>query len=176
MSVVGVKFTTARETAARAVDAIVRTLGKPALKSRTDSTILPHGGIADAEGRLIETLRDLDVTLDRDVIEHLTSWYSTEATEVIRFAASNGDVDRVHAGSPVLAAELGYAVEHAQAHRLADAVLRRTSLGSAGYPGRAALERAAEVLGTRLHWTEAQRAAEIAAVEAIYPATARRTP
>ena len=175
VSVVGVKFTTARETAARAVDTIVRTLGKPARTSRTDSTILPHAGIADAEGRLIETLRDLDVTLDRDVIEHLTSWYSTEATEVIRFAATNGDIDRVHPGSPVLAAELGYAVEHAQAHRLADAVLRRTSLGSAGHPGRAALERASELLGARLHWTEAQRAAEITAVESIYPATARRT-
>ena len=89
-SMIGVKYTTARETAERAVTEICRAIGRSATPCRTAATVLPHAGIADVEGRLIETLRELRLDLDRDVIEHLTSWYGTEATEIARFAASMG--------------------------------------------------------------------------------------
>ena len=176
LSIVGVKYTTARETAEHAIDVACRVLGRPAGACRTASIILPHAGIADSEGRLIETLRELDVDFDRDVLEHLTSWYGTEAPDVARYAASMNDVERVCESSPVLAAEMAYAADRASAVHLSDAVLRRTALGSAGHPGKAALERAAEAMGARLGWTADARAVEIAATEAAYPATARRTP
>jgi len=175
-SMIGVKYTTARETAERAVTEISRAIGRSAKPCRTDATVLPHAGIADAEGRLIETLRELRVDLDRDVIDHLTSWYGTEATEIARFAAAIDQLERVSPHSPILAAEIAYAAKHAQAHHLNDAVLRRTALGSAGHPDRGALECAASVMARTLGWTDEQRAAELAATEAIYPATARRTP
>jgi len=175
-SMIGVKYTTARETAERAVTEISRAIGRSAKPCRTDATVLPHAGIADAEGRLIETLRELRVDLDRDVIDHLTSWYGTEATEIARFAAAIDQLERVSPHSPILAAEIAYAAKHAQAHHLSDAVLRRTALGSAGHPGRGALECAASVMARTLGWTDEQRAGELAATEAIYPATARRTP
>jgi glycerol-3-phosphate dehydrogenase len=175
-SMIGVKYTTARETAERAVTEISRAIGRSAKPCRTDATVLPHAGIADAEGRLIETLRELRVDLDRDVIDHLTSWYGTEATEIARFAAAIDQLERVSPHSPILAAEIAYAAKHAQAHHLNDAVLRRTALGSAGHPGRGALECAASVMSRTLGWTDEQRTAELAATEAIYPATARRTP
>jgi glycerol-3-phosphate dehydrogenase len=57
---------------------------------------------------------------------------------------------------------------------LSDVVLRRTGLGSAGHPGRVALDRAADVMAAAAGWTPEQRAAEIAAVEAIYPAATAR--
>lgn len=175
-SIIGVKYTTSRATAEHAVDIVCRAIGRSANVCRTATTVLPHAGIADAEGRLIETLRDLRVDLDRDVIDHLTSWYGTEASDVARYTASLDLGDRVQPHSPVLAGEIAYAADQAHAVRLTDAVLRRTSLGSAGYPGRAALERAADVIAGRLKWTTETRAAEIAATEAAYPATARRTP
>jgi len=175
-SIVGVKYTTARETAERAVSEICRAIGRAATPCRTSITVLPHAGIADAEGRLIETLRDLRLDLDRDVIDHLTSWYGTEASDVLRFAASIDRMERIQAHSPVLAAEIAYAATNAQAHHLSDAVLRRTALGSAGHPGRGALECAATVMARTLGWTDEQRTAELALVDAIYPVTARRTP
>jgi hypothetical protein len=48
-------------------------------------------------------------------------------------------------------------------------VLRRTPLGSAGAPARALLDRAADLMGARLGWDEARKAAEVDAVERIYP-------
>jgi glycerol-3-phosphate dehydrogenase len=161
LSIVGVKYTTARETAEHAVDLACRALGRPAGKSRTASTPLPHAGIADAEGRLIETLRELGLELDRDILDHLTSWYGTEAPDVARYASSTDNMERLCGASAV---------------HLSDAVLRRTSLGSAGHPGKAALERAADIMAARLGWSAAARAAEIVATDAAYPATARRTP
>jgi glycerol-3-phosphate dehydrogenase len=169
ISLVGVKFTTARSAAERAVDAACAELAGRFRRSRTAATPLPHADIADVEGRLIETLRELDLALDRDVMEHLTSWYGTEASDVVRYAAQANLLDRLSPETPVLTAEMAYAVDHAQARALSDAVLRRTPLGSAGHPGRAAIERAAEIVSGKLGWTAERRASEIEAVEGVYP-------
>lgn len=169
ISLVGVKFTTARSAAERAVSAACVELGGRFRRSRTAATPLPHADIADVEGRLIETLRGLGVDLDRHVIEHLTGWYGTEASDVVRYAVEMKALDRLTDDAAVLRGEVAYAVDHAQARRLADAVLRRTPLGSAGHPGRPALERAADVMAGKLGWSADRRASEIAAVEAVYP-------
>jgi glycerol-3-phosphate dehydrogenase len=168
LSIVGVKYTTARATAERAVDAACAELGRRHTHCRTEAVPLPHAGIADVEGRLEETLRAAGVTLDRDVVDHLAGWYGTEASDLLRFAASANLLSRLEAGVPILEGEIAYAVAHAQAVHLTDAVLRRTPLGSAGSPGAAAILRAADVMGTALGWTPAQREAECAAVDAVY--------
>ena len=169
MALVGVKYTTARVAAEWAVDAVCAEVGGHKRGSRTAVSTLPHAGIADVEGRLVETLRALGVDLDRDVIEHLTGWYGTEASDVIRTAAETNELDRLSPDSPVLSGEIVYAAHFADAKRLSDVVLRRTPLGSAGHPGRPALERAAEVIGRVHGWTQDQQEAEIQVVERRYP-------
>jgi glycerol-3-phosphate dehydrogenase len=171
-SLAGVKFTTARHAAERAVDAVCRALGRRA-PCRTSAAALPHAGIADVEGRLTETARALGVSLDRDVIDHLTGWYGTEASGVLLFGAGRGLLERLSADTPLLAAEIAYAAGEAHAVHLTDAVLRRTPLGSAGHPGRPALEAAARVMADACGWTPETTAAELAAVEAIYPSIGR---
>jgi glycerol-3-phosphate dehydrogenase len=54
-----------------------------------------------------------------------------------------------------------YAADHALAPRLADVVLRRTPLSSAGHPGAATLEAAANILAAHLGWSSDRRAAEL---------------
>jgi glycerol-3-phosphate dehydrogenase len=87
----------------------------------------------------------------------------------VRHAAAQKLLDRLDASSPVLAGEIDYAAANAQAVRLSDAVLRRTPLGSAGYPGASALERAAAMLAPRHGWDEPRVREEIGLVEAAYP-------
>jgi len=170
VSLVGVKYTTARLAAQHAVDAVCAELGGSHRRCRTGTTLLPFAGIADAEGRLVETLRDLGVSLDRDVQEHLTSWYSTESTDVVTFAAKHGLLERLTPGLPVLSGEIAYAAANAQAEHLADAVLRRTALAAAGHPGQAALEHAADVMGSGLGWTADRRAREIDETSRVFTA------
>jgi len=170
VSLVGVKYTTSRLAAERAVDAVCAELQRPKGHCRTGALELPFAGVADVEGRLLETLREIGLTLDRDVLAHLSSWYGTEASDVIRHARDAGLLDRLSPDAPVLAGEVSYAVDRSAARCLGDAVLRRTPLGSAGHPGRGAIDRAAVVMAARLHWDDARREREIAAVEAMYPA------
>jgi glycerol-3-phosphate dehydrogenase len=169
LTLVGTKYTTARRSAAHAVDAVMHELGRSTGRCRTDSMPLPHAGIADVEGRLTETQRALGIRLDRDTIEHLSGWYGTEAVTVLRYCVEHAAADRLTADRPLLRGEFGYAVDQAAALRLSDAVMRRTPLGSAGHPGPEALARAADAMGERLGWTPEVRAAEIADVERVYP-------
>jgi glycerol-3-phosphate dehydrogenase len=168
---VGVKFTTARAAAAHAVDLVCREQGRRISGSAVGQAALPYAGIADVEGRLTETLRALGVALDRDVCTHLAGWYGTEAPAVVRYAADHQLLERLQPPQPILAGEIAYAAEHAEALHLDDAVLRRTPFGSAGDPGREALARAAAIMGRVLGWTPAQQDTEVARVRERYGAT-----
>ena len=165
-AVIGVKFTTARQTAQTSIDRIARDLGKPIGASRTHTAPLPHATLTDAAALVRETgLEDLDAASRA----HLVDWYGSEAPAVARFALDRALTDPLDAGTPVLAGEIGYAAVHSQAARLADAVLRRTRLGSTGHPGDAALARAAEVMARACGWSPERQAEEIAGVLARYP-------
>jgi glycerol-3-phosphate dehydrogenase len=161
ISLVGTKYTTARVAAQHAVDAVAHELGRHRARSRTAEVPLPHADIADVEGRLIETMRALDVEIDRDIVEHLVGWYGTEAPDVLQFAASRRWLGRVSEGSPVLAAELAYAAEHAMAVHLEDAVYRRTPLGAPGRPTDVLLTSAAASMAQARGWTDADKNREI---------------
>jgi glycerol-3-phosphate dehydrogenase len=169
VSLVGAKYTTARWAAEQAVNLICAALGRPAGRCRTGQSPLPHAGIADVEGLLTEAERGLHVEIDRDVREHLSGWYGTEAASVLRYSVERHLQERLSGETAVLAGEIAYAVEHAAARRLSDAILRRTSLGLTGHPGQASLRRAAEVMGRQLSWDAGRVAEEIARVEAVYP-------
>jgi glycerol-3-phosphate dehydrogenase len=169
LSLIGVKVTTARRAAERAVDAVAGELGAARARCRTAARALPHAGIADVEGRLVETLRSLGAAEDRVLMDHLTGWYGTEASAVAELSVQRNLLDRLACDSPVIAGEIAYAAEASCAVRLADAVLRRTALGGAGHPGRSALERAADVMGALRQWTPERRQEEIALVEHRYP-------
>ena len=116
-----------------------------------------------------EVARARGLSLESDVLGHLQRWYGTEAREVIEFSAAQGLLDPLTPAAPVIAGEVAYAVDRAQAVRLSDVVLRRTPLGSAGHPGRDALDRASAIMGARLGWDDARRAEEMLLVERTYP-------
>lgn len=166
VSLVGVKYTTARTAATRAVDAVCAEVKRSRGHSRIHRVPLPHADVADVEGRLTETLRELGVSLDKDVADHLSGWYGTEATAVLRHAAGENQLDPLTPDVPVLAGEISYAVAHSQAITLADVVMRRTPLACAGHPGDAVLRRVAEIMAPVRGWTAASTAAEIATVDA----------
>lgn len=173
VSLVGVKYTTARLAAERAVDA----LGLARTTGRTGSTLLPHADVADSDGLLQEALRPAQRALDADVCRHLASWYGTEVAAVIGASLDGDGLERLSAETPVLCGEVRYAARHSAVVRLADVVFRRTALASAGSPGEAALARAAEIAGEVLGWSSTRRDEELAAVRArLAPdATARET-
>lgn len=166
VSVVGVKYTTARLTAERTVDALLRLVGVPGVPCRTGTTLLPHADVADHDGLVEETCRELRVRLDRDVHKHLAGWYGTEASAVLRCCHAHGALGRLGPGTTVLEGEVLYAVRESLAVRLEDVVFRRTPLGSAGAPPEGVVARAADIMAESLGWSDERRADELARVEA----------
>ena len=75
MTVVGVKYTTARRVAARVVSQAAKRLDKRVPPSQTERRILPGAGIADHEALAIETARAVGLELAPPIIRHLTGVY-----------------------------------------------------------------------------------------------------
>lgn len=162
VSLVGVKYTTARLAAERAVDA----LALARRSGRTGTALLPHADVADSDGLLVEVLRQRGRTLDRDVMQHLASWYGTEGAVVVAASAEGDGLERLSPETPVLCGEIAYAARHAAAVRLSDLVFRRTPLASAGHPGDAALQRAAALAAHALGWSDQRTREELELVMA----------
>jgi glycerol-3-phosphate dehydrogenase len=88
---------------------------------------------------------------------------------VADLAVSNGEWrESLGEDCTVTAAHLVWAVRHEMALTLNDAVIRRTPLGALGYPGDAAAERAARIVGAELGWTDARRSAELRELRDFY--------
>lgn len=169
-TLVGVKFTTARLAAGDALHrmGLAGRVGSSLNATDLEPVLLPSGSGEQALAAVQAAVVECDARIDDDIAVHLADWYGTEAADVLRTSATAGLLHRLAPGVTVIGGEILYAIEHAHARRLADAVLRRTRLGTAGHPGTAALEAAADIMGARLGWSAETRAEEIARVERRY--------
>ena len=168
-TLIGVKYTTARKAAEDAVTRIAAASGRTIRASRTAVDVLPTAGIADVEAIAIEAARASGVDLPPAIIRHLASWYGSATGPVIALMAGRPDWQAPLAGDTlVTGAEIAHAALHEQALRLRDAVLRRTLLGSAGHPGREAVDKAAAIMAGIHGWDAARVAEERQLLEAVY--------
>jgi glycerol-3-phosphate dehydrogenase len=124
VSIAGVKYTTARALAERAVDRVLAALGRPPVACRTATTPLARA-------------RPLDGTLEERALR---------------------------------------AAREEMAVTLADAVLRRLDLGSAGAPSRAEIDTVSRVLAGELGWDAARERAEQQALAAFYASRSGTNP
>jgi glycerol-3-phosphate dehydrogenase len=168
ISMFGVRYTTARQTAATAIDAVFADRGVEPPPCTTDVTPLAGGDIASSERLTADAIGHAD-TIPRAVVTRLAHTYGSRYRALL---------DRMHA-DPALAAPLGaqcpvtrgeilHAAEHEAAVTLADALIRRTEAGSAGHPGDDAIAAAVAVMAPLLGWDAARIAHEIAETAAFY--------
>jgi glycerol-3-phosphate dehydrogenase len=171
ISVVGAKYTTARGVAERVTDRMLARLGRPAVPCRTATTPLPGGGIPDLAAAIAGARRSCAVELPANAIPHLIRAYGTRYEDVLALCRERPELAaRVADDSPVIGAELVWAARSEMAVTLADAVVRRTPLGALGYPGNAAVDRAADLVGGELGWSSERRRSEVAALRRFYSA------
>ena len=169
ISVAGTKYTTARAVAERVTDLAFQKLQRPSVACRTAATPLPGGGLHDVAATIAAARREHDARLPSDTIPHLVAAYGTRYPEVLAVAAQRLEWRaRVADDSPVIGAELVWAVRHEMAITLSDAVIRRTPLGAMGHPGNEAAERAAEIVGGELRWSSERKRGEMDALRRFY--------
>jgi glycerol-3-phosphate dehydrogenase len=169
MTVIGVKYTTARAVGARAAAAAAKALGAPARRTDTDTVMLPGAGIADHEALAIETARAVGLELAPPIIRHLTAIYGDRCAAIVRLMAQRSDWRMpLTAGRPNVGAEVIHAIREESACTVADIAIRRTELGAAGHPGAEMVNAIAAIAAEELGWDADRRNREIAAVDEFY--------
>jgi glycerol-3-phosphate dehydrogenase len=168
VTMVSVKYTTARALAERAVDLVLDKLGCPAARSRTNVVPLP-GVPTEGADLVADLLRDHGSWLDSSAAHQLVATRGTGCGAVAALASQDASLRvPVAPALPVLQAEVVYAARHEMARTLVDVVARRTVLGTAGHPGKTIARTCAEILSKELRWTPARLSAEIDALRAFY--------
>jgi glycerol-3-phosphate dehydrogenase len=169
ISVIGVKYTTARAVGARAAAAAAKRLGGSRRPTDTASTILAGAGISDHEALTIATARAVGLELAPPIVRHLNAIYGDRSAAIVRLMAKRGDWRMALVpGRPNVGAEVIHAIREEMACTVADIVIRRTELGAAGHPGGDVIDAIARIASEELGWDTSRREREIAAVDAFY--------
>lgn len=163
-SVLGIKYTTARDVAEKVVTLIARSQGWPLRPSLSARVPLHGGAIAQFEHFWQTARRRWANEIPEATLRQLLQNYGTQYPNVLGYLNRTQTVY----SEAVLRAEVLYAVNEEMACRLSDVVLRRTELGSAGAPSFEELQLCARTMQQALGWDEATTQNELAAVLAIY--------
>lgn len=170
VSIFGVRYTTARDTACAAVDAVFHAMGHPSPPPcRTAETPLAGGSIAHMDNFLAAVLKREVQGITPAALRRIATMYGTGYDAVLQIARDAPALGRpLGSTCDVIGAEILYAARHEMALKLADAVIRRTEAGAAGHPGRDALEGAATIMARAHGWDPARTRNEIDDVENFY--------
>ena len=156
---VGGKWTTFRAFAQQAAEAVLDTLGRTRIADTLD---LPIGGGKDFPGTPeLETRLIEKYAISPARAAHLADAYGTLAFEVMEFCSAHADDRPLGKGTKLTVAEIAFLVRREHVARLADIVLRRTSLAITGLIDSGLIEAVARAAGAELGWDDDRRNAEI---------------
>jgi glycerol-3-phosphate dehydrogenase len=176
LTLIGVKYTTARGVAERVGKAIAARLGRRLPASRTALAPLPGAGIADHEALAIETARAHGIDLTPATIRHLIRLYAEATPAILRIVHERPALlAPVGADVETIGAEVVHTIRNEMAFTLSDIVIRRTGLGSAGAPPHDAVERCATIAAAELGWDEARTLEEKGSIARFYETGVRES-
>lgn len=173
VTLIGVRYTTARSEAERTLRLVCRKLGREARDSRSDRLPLHGGDFADFAALKREAGAALPAGVSDASLTALVRNHGSQYKRVLELTRSAPQLAAALPGSHTLAAEIVHAVRAEMAVRLDDALMRRSDLGTAGDPGRAALDACADLMAAELGWSPERRREELARAQALYPTSAR---
>lgn len=169
ISIISVKYTTARNAAQMVTDMVYKKLGKPLIKCKTMKTPIYGGDIERFDDFLLNAIEHRPPTLDKEIIRNLVYNYGSEYQKVLKYLDEDaGYGQRITDTSNVIKAEIIHAIRDEMAQKLEDVVLRRTELGSAEYPGNEGLETCACIMAQEMGWGRSRIQEEINNIKSIY--------
>jgi glycerol-3-phosphate dehydrogenase len=160
VSLVGIRFTTARADAARGLDMLLRQLPRAPSAAETARLPLAGGDIEDFTAFEAQALLTRPEGVNDETLRALLRNYGTQYTQVLR-----GRDAHTVPGTTTLFAEIRHAIDHEMAMKLEDVVMRRTELAAGSHPGRRALEATAMEMANRLRWSDGRMREELSATE-----------
>jgi glycerol-3-phosphate dehydrogenase len=169
VSVVGVKFTTARGVAQRATDLVFTKLGRKPPDSGTARTPVHGGDIELFEQFMLREADKHQRGPDADVLRHLIYTYGSAYQEVLAYLNEEPSLgERVSKRTPVIKAEIVHGIRKEMAQKLSDVIMRRTELGSFGHPGEEALRTCASIMSRETGWSDSRALSEMEEARAVF--------
>jgi glycerol-3-phosphate dehydrogenase len=170
LTVIGVRYTTARSVAARAVDRVFAKLGRRLLPSKTGLIPVYGGAIERVADLLARAIREGQPGLSDGTLRALVRNHGTAYTDVLEYLSENPDWSESLGSSTTIKAEVIHAVRKEMAQKLSDVVFRRTDLGSGNRPEPRSLQVCADLMASELGWDESRTQKELEEVQMLYPA------
>ncbi len=156
VTLIGVRATTARGMAEKAVNLVFGKLGRRPPESKTETTPIFGGRIDHFDDYLGREVERRPYGLDRDVLDALIHNYGSEYQGVLKYIDGNPEMARRLGNTAVLKAEVVHAVREEMAGKIGDVLFRRTDLGTGGDPGEDAVQACARVMASELAWDDSR--------------------
>ena len=163
LTVIGVRYTTARGVAERAIDLACKQFGLTARASTTETTGV-YGSEYSQFGDLTGALQQRAPQLSEHAGYALCRNYGARFGDVLDASDAIECLPR----ATTLKAEVDHAIQAEMAVKLSDIVFRRTDLGTGERPSDAALEWCADRCAAQLGWDADRRQAELDEVSRRY--------
>ncbi|MBT8294669.1 MAG: glycerol-3-phosphate dehydrogenase/oxidase [Ignavibacteriaceae bacterium] len=170
VTLIGVRYTTARGDSAKAINLICKKLGLKGRVAKTDSISVAGGDIADFESTVHKLYEEQALNLSEDCVRALVHNYGTEAGGIVALAQQDKPLAATLGDTQVLKAEVVNAVKNELAYNLTDVVFRRTDLASGSNPGKSVLKECAEIMSGLLNWDEQEINKQVDKVLQRFPA------
>lgn len=175
VTLIGVRATTARGMAEKAINIIVNKLGKRTPRSQTEVTPIYGGHIGFFEDFLRDAIGNGPPAINSRKMRALVHNYGSQYHQVLKYVKENPTWIEGVGESTVLKAEVIHAVREEMAQKLADVVFRRTDLATGGHPGDEALETCAHLMSSEMGWNENGLYKEVEEVKRTFPFNNRDT-
>ena len=171
ISVKGVKYTTAPQTAKKVTKLILYRLNK----AGKCKTFLNQQGYAAKDEMVYQSdLYGLDGNDESAIVQHFKSIYGQQYNKILKYIVKDNSISWISEEPPLTVAEIIYFIREEMALKLSDIVFRRSDLGTAECPPLAILQNMADVMAEELSWDQNQKAEEIKDVITHYlPLTVR---
>ncbi len=168
LSVVSIKYTTARLVAEQSIS-LIRDKIDHQPPGEMLSARLSGGEIDDFEKFADRKARQYGDQFSASTLYRLASHYGSHIDDVVALMDRRHALREIVPGSDeVLAAEIYYAMESEKAFTLNDVILRRTGLGDLGRPPQETLDYCMKMMASHYQWDDDRRVRELESVEASY--------
>ncbi|MDJ0615324.1 MAG: glycerol-3-phosphate dehydrogenase/oxidase [Calothrix sp. MO_192.B10] len=172
ISVVGLKYTTARDVAQKVVDRVFQSWGQKPPQSLSSVTPI-HGGEIDNFAEFLQNaIATKSHEFSEDNVRSLVYNYGSAYPQLLKYLNNQFESDKAPVDKySMLKAEVLHALREEMAQKLSDVIFRRTEIGSAGYPGDEVIQVCANTIATELGWSYTRIQQELQEVHNIFRST-----
>ncbi len=171
ITVLGVKYTTARDVSEKIINLVTRKLKKKPLKSNTIFTPVYGGNIERLSEFISRETKERSNAVSTETTHHLIQNYGSAYTDILNYINEDQNNSRFvseKSNTKIIKAEIIHSIREEMALKLSDVIFRRTESGTLGNLGNDFLQSCAAIMANELGWDSEKTKTEINEVKKIF--------